>query len=800
MAHVTVYTALNVPTAASQPSTGCLQWTADGQILFVTKTAIYILTPDSGINFDASSTIKAPQITDSDVIKPIAWYRTMIEYDRTIICHWPADSQEWGAVALGSLDLSLRSVTASPSDLTDNAGCVLAVLNSNLELSIWAALKNPLKGKWLQDTAPFLKSLAAIGTGSIVQRTLQAQVTCAAWSTQTDFGITPSPHCDGSILAVGTRAGSIILLRFQEARSECLEHIDTISVTEQWITTMAWSSWCSVDSRICSVYLACGLSDGSILKLQVIESLILDSTAAVLAPCFQIETKTCISVDSPSDVDKRSITGMLWVEPRSREPVLVYCKPGIVHLWSKNSGDGSWSGSRTFILRTQRTSNAASSLHPATGIQYYECHDILVLSLFDGSFHVIYDISSEPTLQAQVDKVVPGLRSWDLSSISRSVYVQTEGKATTEIDMNRISGMVSYDNMSTVAWVHEGFCPSDFSYKHEAKHNSMFIVTEMWTGPQDDALMQIILKTIDSANAASGSAPIALLRPLFFHLQNRGRLYELQPRILEILRNTPVNEPHSFLDPVTSDQLTDDARKSIRRSLTQHLFGYNSLLSLRLRLAVADFCWKNAASPQAQAECGAVAQGLLNTISHRNLSTFVMHLRACAALLTQKDMPFLLRVVLQSLLPGTPSDLSAEAQELSNLINTMIPPVPDAQGASFGLEESCPACGVVVALENISSACCSNGHVWARCSVTSFILSTPMVRTCLGCARKAFLPPGHRTAAERPPWLPPIAQSWVVEELLEAYTSYVSGGKGPFGDVIAVTPPRSAAEYYLAAA
>ena len=50
----------------------------------------------------------------------------------------------------------------------------------------------------------------------------------------------------------------------------------------------------------------------------------------------------------------------------------------------------------------------------------------------------------------------------------------------------------------------------------------------------------------------------------------------------------------------------------------------------------------------------------------------------------------------------------------------------------------------------------------ARCAVTTFILSTPWVRTCVGCSRKAFLPPSvHKE-------LPTVAQAWVVEELLEA--------------------------------
>src|SRR5882762_9932844 len=57
--------------------------------------------------------------------------------------------------------------------------------------------------------------------------------------------------------------------------------------------------------------------------------------------------------------------------------------------------------------------------------------------------------------------------------------------------------------------------------------------------------------------------------------------------------------------------------------------------------------------------------------------------------------------------------------------------------------------------------------ILARCSVTSFILATPMVRTCVGCSRKAFLPLSRKEPAS-PNWLPVAAQSWIVEELLEA--------------------------------
>ena len=77
----------------------------------------------------------------------------------------------------------------------------------------------------------------------------------------------------------------------------------------------------------------------------------------------------------------------------------------------------------------------------------------------------------------------------------------------------------------------------------------------------------------------------------------------------------------------------------------------------------------------------------------------------------EQDTSFLLRVVLQSLLPGTPEDLSTEAHQLSNTVNALLPP-GNGEEASSGLEETCPACGTEVALDNIASARCANGHVW----------------------------------------------------------------------------------------
>jgi general transcription factor 3C polypeptide 4 len=87
---------------------------------------------------------------------------------------------------------------------------------------------------------------------------------------------------------------------------------------------------------------------------------------------------------------------------------------------------------------------------------YSSDHDALILSLIDGSFHVIYDISSGPSATPRLDSnKKPSLSSSDLSSLSRKVFIQVEGSAISHAEMNRIYGMVSFGGFPMISWAHE---------------------------------------------------------------------------------------------------------------------------------------------------------------------------------------------------------------------------------------------------------------------------------------------------------------------------------------------------------
>ena len=88
---------------------------------------------------------------------------------------------------------------------------------------------------------------------------------------------------------------------------------------------------------------------------------------------------------------------------------------------------------------------------------------------------------------------------------------------------------------------------------------------------------------------------------------------------------------------------------------------------------------------------------------------------------TERDLPFLMRVIVQSLLAGSPPDLAAQAHALSEVAKAKFVDVsPDA----FGLTEFCPACRAPIPLENLLTAVCPGGHAWSTPFVFYYINTT----------------------------------------------------------------------------
>jgi hypothetical protein len=158
------------------------------------------------------------------------------------------------------------------------------------------------------------------------------------------------------------------------------------------------------------------------------------------------------------------------------------------------------------------------------------------------------------------------------------------------------------------------------------------------------------------------TAPIHILRPILFRLVQGGVLTRLHSRLLQALQNPAAEDvlelaiPQLLFDPSTSPYA------SFRESIVRHLFHHNTLLRLRLKLAITDFCWvgsflfpplfylcpgsfilpnsiaaqRSASNPENKNEYATVVQDLLKAISHHVLGILVRHINLVADLLTRK--------------------------------------------------------------------------------------------------------------------------------------------------------------------
>ncbi|KAF8347596.1 putative zinc-finger of transcription factor IIIC complex-domain-containing protein, partial [Amanita rubescens] len=793
-----VYTALTLSTATSHPSIQTIQWTPDGQLCLTTKTVAYIMTPDYGINFDTSSVVR-PSLSakDKDAGSTIGWFRTIIQVDKADPMKWPEYSQEWGTLSLGSMDLTLCTVVFSPSGLSSDAGCVAATLSSNMDLCLWAPVKNSLKGEWenLFNITPFildhLQSSEMQESDNKTPLVLKAQITSTTWSQQCDFGYEPNPLADGSLLVAGNRAGSLLFFRFSPA-TQGIEVINMLDVCDKWVTHISITPWKTTEQGQCESILAYGTADGSIGAVKLTQRFSQSTSSSELFKSSKYEINLIAEQLSSRihEPDHSGITALQWVGISDRDPILVHCTPGLVHLHYSTSSPqtptSNWH-KHSLRLKTHRGSTASSALHPPSGITYLPIHDELLITLSDGSInvlqglctghpHLVDDDGRSSLLEGEVvqDQRTPS----KLSTNARSIFTRSERGEVDKHDLNKITGMTGYDpNDGVFVWSYEVHRPGDFSYKHDAKQKSVLVVASLWNSSSaEDIVLLELERVLGRVKASSGWAPLDTLRPILFSMSIGKRLNMIHGKVLEVL-NRGVTVPNDMKVDIgpeldtwkgkgRANVLETNIKEGFRKSISKHLFGWDAVTAWRVKLGLADYVWKLSDSPEKKAACGAIAQSLLNVITHHLYTMLVKHMLIVSAFLTPSDVPFAhrLSVIVQTSPDGVRSpDLITDAQRLLDSVGN----VPVEEGA---LKELCPACHVEVPLADVRAAICLNGHVWTRCSVTTFILSTASVRTCIGCKRKAFLPPSAMNGREeeRVQHLPPPARGSIALELLEA--------------------------------
>lgn len=90
--------------------------------------------------------------------------------------------------------------------------------------------------------------------------------------------------------------------------------------------------------------------------------------------------------------------------------------------------------------------------------------EMVIISLFDGSLHIIRDVCNAPafihtdgksqeTLVNEAEHMLPS--STRLSMMARRAFMKTESERPTFADVSRIKGSTGFDELGTLLWMHE---------------------------------------------------------------------------------------------------------------------------------------------------------------------------------------------------------------------------------------------------------------------------------------------------------------------------------------------------------
>ncbi len=166
---------------------------------------------------------------------------------------------------------------------------------------------------------------------------------------------------------------------------------------------------------------------------------------------------------------------------------MIFSTPGQLHIWYSSGNPSAPYEVRVIDLRTAQLSVGSNFLSPTTGISYIARRDTLVVSLADGSFHEVQDLTKLPSSPRTSNIAAT---SEMLSATARSVCSSVCPDGLHLADVNQINGMLLYDEGSTFVWVLEYVISSLIG---------IFATIEHWAGLP--GLTNLIISTMQNTRA-----------------------------------------------------------------------------------------------------------------------------------------------------------------------------------------------------------------------------------------------------------------------------------------------------------
>ncbi|CAE6413153.1 unnamed protein product [Rhizoctonia solani] len=712
-------------------STDVLQYSADGQISVVTRGAIYIVTPDFRISSDGNG--------NSSQRNSLGWFKTAI-HDFGIIKAWSEGRAEWRTLSLATAENVWQAACWSPSGLNRLGGCLLASLTNNLQLAIWAPVKNPSTGEWTRvaDITEYQITFYGGEDEITPEDLLKCQSCSIAWSESCHEGTTLLPAAKHhSLLAIGARSGDLSFLRW-DSSIDAARHCFNFKVGDAWIIRLTWSKWKPVDnnqsSQSVQASLACGLSNGSVWVLSIKQR---------PHEREQDEREQYSVTDSTLVIqpDLRSITAMTFIELSSRtQPLLVVAKPGFVTLCSipaPSDGDrmAEDPSLRIVVLSSPCISLASSTVSTCVGLQYLPSDDSLLVTLAEGSTIIIAGVSQEAYVREQGEQQTS---TYSLSKAVRRITGVAENRPLKRAEYARIYGVQFMGTENYALWAQEVLQSYDLSFRIQATFKTRVCLVKLWE-PNEDMNTRLATNlsiTLSNLSLVTLYSPGVILKQIMFELLEDSSVVSSAPRLLPVLApewgslevNQFTNENHTA--STTDEPLTSQIR--LKLSLVQLLVnrvGRPHNLTVELRSLLRGLV-ETAAALRIQA----VVKHILtlpesDTLGNADILRFIHASQFC-------PIPGSLLHTFQSMRQQGQDYVQRHSLNLAYLSNDGGGMLDLSRASDLG--EKCPACQQVVLFENLAQARCQTGHVWERCATSFRLLAGLGSLTCGGCGRKTL--------------------------------------------------------------
>ncbi|GMK54303.1 hypothetical protein CspeluHIS016_0108890 [Cutaneotrichosporon spelunceum] len=574
-----------------------MSWNDDGQLLLVTRQAVTVATayltttlaPPS-VQLDlalhrslnpAARIVKEEEDDDDDTIHvDLPEQATHVLARSQFEVRWwvtaavskekgSEDEYEWTGLGdevtgiVADRDRLMRAAVWSPSGLNALGGVLLVVLSNHGVASVHAP-EDAYNQAWSEIADLSRETIARLGDGEIeddkptLAGMLHMRKTAMEWSPPTP--LRSMLGIDGSLLALGNRAGGVELWAYDRA----FAHLSAVYLPRPFATEVTWSPWKIVDTETCVAQLAAATSDGGVYVLPVTRKAYAESGT------WDLTVGSFSTVVPP---DKRTVNAMKWIT----NDALVMTKPGTVSIWSTSEDAPK-------TIRLERVGNWAgcNALGQAMDIHFVAPHTLRIV-LSSLTHHVITDIFNSPrqlydeslrlTLSAR-DVFLDGRkkrRRTFLAQTDRELTANTGGYAATD------------ETGDIAAWIAEPVNFHNLDNATEVNRAFDFVVADL--APEGaDACVQRLQRALEGPPSLLHRSPLSVLLPHLLGLIALRDFAEVGVAVLALLT------PHDLPNPTAAK----DSHQSGRRALT-HIFWGGSLDAHRLGMVLAQ--WAERAWP-----------------------------------------------------------------------------------------------------------------------------------------------------------------------------------------------------------